>query len=80
METAGIDWGGRRDAPATRREEQFAAALEALCPGLDYWLHRDGRGEWLLVSWDFVEDGSVCATLRLDVTTRASGVDGARRS
>lgn len=67
MEDAGIYWGGRRKAPATQREAQFAAALEALCPGLDYWLHRDTRGEWLLVSWDFVEDGSVCATLRLDV-------------
>jgi len=67
MEDAGIYWGGRRKAPATQREAQFAAALEALCPGLDYWLHRDERGEWLLVSWDFIEDGSVCATLRLDV-------------
>jgi hypothetical protein len=67
VEAAGIEWGGRREAPARHREVQFAAALEALCPGLDYWLHRDERGEWLLVSWDFVEDGSVCATLRLDV-------------
>lgn len=67
VEEAGIYWGGRREGPATQREAQFAAALEVLCPGLDYWLHRDERGAWLLVSWDFIDDGSVCATLRLDV-------------
>jgi hypothetical protein len=67
VEGTGIDWGGRREAPATQHEVRFAAVLERLCPGLDYWLHHDERGEWLLVSWDFVEDGSVCATLRLDV-------------
>jgi hypothetical protein len=64
---AGIEWGGRRETPATQSEERFAAALEALSPGLDYWLHHDGRGDWLLVSWDFVEENTVRATLRLDV-------------
>lgn len=66
-----IDWGGRREGVATKAERVFAILLDALVPGLDYWLHADDDGTpWLLVSLDIVEDNAVLATLRLDFDER----------
>ncbi|RSN60572.1 hypothetical protein DMH01_14825 [Amycolatopsis sp. WAC 04182] len=66
-----IDWGGQRERVATKAERVFAISLDALVPGLDYWLHADGDGTpWLLVSLDVVEDNAVLATLRLDFDER----------
>jgi hypothetical protein len=62
----GIEWGGRRGQP-TGEESAFAEALNALQPGLDYWLHQDADGTpWLLISLDFTQAGTVHDTLRLD--------------
>ena len=48
-----------------------APTLDALVPGLDYWLHADEDGTpWLLVSLDIVEGDAVRATLRLDFDER----------
>jgi hypothetical protein len=70
----GIDWGGSGRAP-TAAEAEFAAELEALLPGLDYWLHADAdEAPWLLVSTDFVVANWVRDTLRLDFDT--AGVRG----
>ncbi|MGW7532415.1 hypothetical protein [Amycolatopsis sp. NPDC054798] len=70
--TAGkIDWGGQREGVATEAERVFALSLDALVPGLDYWLHADDDGTpWLLISLDIVEDNAVLATLRLDFDER----------
>lgn len=63
---AGINWGGRHRQP-TPAESSFADALNALQPGLDYWLHQDADGiPWLLVSLDFTEANVVHDNLRLD--------------
>jgi hypothetical protein len=62
----GINWGGPRQP--TPAESSFADALNALQPGLDYWLHQDADGiPWLLVSLDFTEANAVHDTLRLDL-------------
>ena len=74
MSEDSIDWGGSGRAP-TAAELEFAAALEGLLPGLDYWLHADADDvPWLLVSTDFVVAGAVRDTLRLDFD--AAGVRG----
>lgn len=66
-----IDWGGQRGGGPTHAELAFATSLNALVPGLDYWLHVDDDGTpWLLVSSDLVEGGIVSATLRLDFDKR----------
>ncbi|MCR6488866.1 hypothetical protein M8542_39165 [Amycolatopsis sp. OK19-0408] len=71
MTAAGIDWGGSSDRPPTDRERDFMAALDALLPGLDYWLHADDDGTpWLMVSLDLVEDDRITAVLRLDFDDR----------
>jgi hypothetical protein len=57
--------GGRR-SPLVRKPREDAF-LGQLLKGwsLDVWLHEDGEGQCLL-SKDFVNDGAVRATLRLD--------------
>jgi hypothetical protein len=71
MAVGTIDWGGQRGGEPTGAELAFATVLNALAPGLDYWLHADGDGTpWLLVSLDLIEGRSVRATLRLDFDDR----------
>jgi len=72
--TSGVDWGGERKQP-THAESAFAEALNALWPGLIYWLHQDADGiPWLLVSLDFPGNDVVRDTLRLDFD--ATGIKG----
>jgi hypothetical protein len=66
-----IDWGGQREGDPTEAELVFATSLNALAPGLDYWLHADDDGTpWLLVSLDLIEGNTVQSTLRLDFDSR----------
>ena len=49
--------------------------MDALLPGLDYWLHEDDDGSpWLLVSEDFCIGNTIGDTLRLDFD--ATGMRG----
>lgn len=67
MTAGNIDWGRQREDEPTAAELTFARALNALVPGLDYWLHADDDGTpWLLVSLDLLEGDAVRDTLRLD--------------
>jgi hypothetical protein len=51
--TENIDWGGQRGGEPTEVELTFATELNAMVPGLDFWLHADDDGApWLLVSKD----------------------------
>jgi hypothetical protein len=66
-----IDGGGQREGDPTVSELTFATSLNALVPGLDYWLHADDDGTpWLLVSLDLIEGNTVRNTLRLDFDSR----------
>jgi hypothetical protein len=66
-----IDWGGQREGDPTVSELTFATSLNALAPGLDFWLHADDDGTpWLLVSLDLIEGDTVRNTLRLDFDSR----------
>jgi hypothetical protein len=66
-----IDWGGQREGDPTVSELTFATSLNALVPGLDFWLHADDDGTpWLLVSLDLIEGDTVRNTLRLDFDSR----------
>jgi hypothetical protein len=59
-------------AARTSEEERFVGAVMRQVPGLHDWYHVDGQGRpWVMLSLDFVTDGVVRATLRLDF-------DGAR--
>lgn len=69
---SGIEWGGRRESETpTAPEEAFAVRLDQQVPGLDYWLHEDTGGPWLLVSMDVPGRGPRAGrTLRLDFDAR----------
>ncbi|MHC9291707.1 hypothetical protein ACRCUN_04525 [Mycobacterium sp. LTG2003] len=55
---------------STPSELEFETELEALVPGLDYWLREDDDcTPWLCVSRDFCEGPWIVDTLRLDVDT-----------
>lgn len=64
---AAFEMGGD-DRPLTIAEEAFVAAVvRDEPPFLDVWRHFDTDGSpWLLISCDFVFDGAVRDTLRLD--------------
>ncbi|WP_052314579.1 hypothetical protein [Nocardia thailandica] len=67
MRAENIAWGRERDGDPTEAELVFATSLDALFPGLEYWLHADDDGTpWLLVSLDIVEENAIRGTLRLD--------------
>lgn len=66
-----IDWGGQREDGPTAEELAFTTSLNALAPGLDYWLHADDDGTpWLLVSLDLIQEHVIRDTLRLDFDAR----------
>lgn len=73
MVGAKIDWGGGR-RPPTAAEAVFASSLDALVADLEFWLHEDDAGPWLLVSRDFLSGDVVCDALRLDYD--GSGIVG----
>ncbi|SES40523.1 hypothetical protein [Lentzea albida] len=71
MTAENIDWGGQREGNPTVSELTFATSLNALAPGLEFWLHADDDGTpWLLVSLDLIEGDTVRDTLRLDFDSR----------
>ncbi|UGT43168.1 hypothetical protein LTV02_07190 [Nocardia yamanashiensis] len=71
MTVGNIYWGGQREDGPTAAELAFAISLNALAPGLDYWLHADDDGTpWLLVSLDLLEGDAVRGTLCLDFDGR----------
>jgi hypothetical protein len=51
----------------TSDETRFLAPLKERVPGVDDWYHEDADGApWMIVSYDFVTDNVVRATLRVD--------------
>ncbi len=59
-----------RDADPTSGELAFLSELASRFP-VDDWYHQDDDGTlWMIVSRDFVTNGSVTATLRLDYDGR----------
>lgn len=65
---------GGQERALTDVEKAF---LEAVHPskidefGLDAWLHEDGEGLWLIVSYDLVCDGILRRVLRVDFDGRS---------
>jgi hypothetical protein len=56
-----------RDAEPTTDEVAFFEDLSKLIPGLHDWYHEDANGSpWMVVSYDFVVNHAIRATLRLD--------------
>lgn len=55
------------DREPTEQELEFLDPLLGEFPDLQDWFHRDRDGTpWLMVSYDFVSDAGITATLRLD--------------
>ena len=55
------------EAAPTAEQARFFAELRSRIPDLMDWYHRDADGTpWMIVSYDFVIDDRVDATLRLD--------------
>jgi hypothetical protein len=62
----------------TTAEQIFFDELSELVPGLHDWYHNDPDGTpWMIVSHDFVVDGGIRDTLRMDYDGRIFAVGGA---